>query len=192
MKVLIFHIGSLGDTLVGTPAMWAVRQHFPDSHITLLSDRQIGKKLVTPRDVLEGSQIVDTFAEYGSSDAWFLSLLRKLLLLAWMRHQRFDVVAYLVHLHSDSSSKRVARDRRFFRMAGIKSFLGMGESFAWPTKRCDQPLPTIPSMAEQLLARLRASGVGVSVDGMRTDIGLNQDDLAKMAVWADKLVEDGD
>ena len=135
MKVLLFHIGSLGDTLASTPAMWAIREHFPSAHITLLCDRQIGKKYVTPRDVLEGSCIVDDFAEYSVGGFWggrFLNSLKKLSLLAWIRQQRFDAVAYLVHLHSGNSSQRVARDTRFLRLGGITSFLGMNEVFSWP------------------------------------------------------------
>ena len=193
MKLLLFHIGSLGDTLASVPAMWAVREQFRGSHITLLSDRQVGKKYVTPRDVLDGSQIVDAFADYGvggGRSARLLNPVRKLALLAWMRQQHFDAVVYLVHLHSRGSRKRVIRDRHFFRLAGVKTIMGMDDIFPWPSKQDAHPLPTIPPMAEQLLSRLRASGIGGPADRLRIDIGLNADDREKVAVWADQLADD--
>src|SRR5207248_1871638 len=38
-RILVFRIGQLGDTIAALPAMWAVRDHFPDAELTLLCDR---------------------------------------------------------------------------------------------------------------------------------------------------------
>jgi lipopolysaccharide heptosyltransferase III len=194
MKILFFHTGSLGDTLAVVPAMWAVRQQFPDSHITLLSDRHVGKNYVTAREVLEGSQVVDEFTEYGVESrfgAKIFNIVRKLTLLARLRMQRFDAVAYLVHLHSMNVSKRIKRDRRFFQLAGIKTTWGMVKPFPWPTKCDDEPLPKIPSMSEQLLCRLRTSGINIPFGELRTDIGINEHDASNLGDWTSNLANDG-
>src|SRR5687768_5614672 len=51
-SVLIYRIGSLGDTLVALPALWAIREHFKDARITLLCDQHAGKNYVVASDLL--------------------------------------------------------------------------------------------------------------------------------------------
>jgi len=38
-SVLVYHIGSLGDTLMAAPALWALRAHWPAAHVALLTKR---------------------------------------------------------------------------------------------------------------------------------------------------------
>ncbi len=37
-KILVYRIGHLGDTLVSLPAFWAIREAYPNAHMTLLTN----------------------------------------------------------------------------------------------------------------------------------------------------------
>ena len=63
-SILVFRIGSLGDTLVSVPSFWAIRQNFPGAKVTLLCDQQVGRRYVLAADVLRGSGTVDDFMLY--------------------------------------------------------------------------------------------------------------------------------
>jgi len=43
MKILIFHVGSLGDTLVSALALHMICENFPEAKLTLLSNNQAKK-----------------------------------------------------------------------------------------------------------------------------------------------------
>jgi ADP-heptose:LPS heptosyltransferase len=122
LKVLVYHIGSLGDTIVCIPALRALRHQFGnDARITLLHDVH-DSGLVTAEAVLSCTHLVNGFLTYRfersinrkARSAWSLhSLLRK---------NRFDVVVSL--LPSDRSAKALWRDRLFFRLCGIRRMIG--------------------------------------------------------------------
>lgn len=75
-KILIFRIGQLGDMLVSVPALWAIRDNYPEAHLTLLCDGHIDRDYVTASDVLEGSGIADDFFPYYIVDSRLKRLTR--------------------------------------------------------------------------------------------------------------------
>ena len=92
-RILVFRIGQLGDTIVALPAMWLVRKHFPNAHITLLCDRHPGRSYVMASDLLRGSGIFDDYLSYpasGSGD--LLQRGRMATLLTAIRFGRFDTL----------------------------------------------------------------------------------------------------
>ena len=50
-RLCIFRIGQLGDLLVATPALWVIRENFPQAHLTLLSEKHLGKSYVSAPQV---------------------------------------------------------------------------------------------------------------------------------------------
>ena len=54
-NILVYMTGSLGDTLAAVPALWAVREHFRDASITILSDSQVDGGRVLPRPSCEAA-----------------------------------------------------------------------------------------------------------------------------------------
>lgn len=161
-NVLVFRIGSLGDTLVAVPALWVLREHFPGAHFTLLCDRQ-STKLVLAADVLDGSGLIDDFLTYpfrGSRLTRFLDGAR----LWWrLRRRHFDALVYLAP--SQRSPAQVRRDRLFFKTLGIKTLIGM--DFRGPDflEKAVYPLPELPREADLLLERLASSGIPVPAPG---------------------------
>lgn len=155
LNILIFHIGSLGDTLVSVPAVRAVREHFEKARITLLSDTRIGGNYVQAREVLDGSGLIDDWMTYpvaNSAAGGLLKPLWMLRLLAELRLRRFDTLVYLVG--SRRSDVRVSRDAAFFRLAGIGRMIGTRGFYRFPVRGNGRPLPRVPHQSDQILARL--------------------------------------
>jgi ADP-heptose:LPS heptosyltransferase len=65
-NVLIFRIGSLGDTLIALPAFHLLRAQFKNSCITLLTNSSIdgGVKAAPSYQILIGSGLIDKYIEY--------------------------------------------------------------------------------------------------------------------------------
>jgi ADP-heptose:LPS heptosyltransferase len=65
-RVLVFRIGSLGDSLVALPALRNIRREFPDAAITLLTNVPVngGVKAASSFQVLSGCGLIDDFIEY--------------------------------------------------------------------------------------------------------------------------------
>ncbi len=185
-SILVFRIGSLGDTLVSLPSFWAIRENFPGAKITLLCDKQVGRKYVLAADVLRGSGTVDDFLIYPAKDGR-LSQLTAMIGLMWkLRRRRFRILIYLAPSLRDP--QQIERDRRFFRLAGIRRLIGMG-GFQPRLKRApDHSLATLSYEADLLLRRLASDGLRVPPPGHgRMDLGIGQVEQEEVDRWLARL-----
>ena len=170
-RILVFRIGQLGDTIVSLPAMQAVRRNFPEAHIALLSDRHPGKSYVVASDLLRGAGIFDEFLSYPVSESGeFLRGGRMAALLTSIRRKRIDTLVYLAP--TNRTPEQIARDRQFFRLAGIRNFIGMSGFEPLEPKQLGQPMTQVPRESELLLRRLAASGLSVAgnAETLKTEI----------------------
>jgi ADP-heptose:LPS heptosyltransferase len=194
-SVLIFHIGSLGDTLVSLPALWAVREHFPGARLTLLCDHHPRRRYVLAPDLLRGCGAVDDFMLYPVDNSRLgrvLRPVRMLKLLLQLRSRRFDVLVYLPP--SRRSSRNITRDLKFFRLAGIPEHYGteMG-TWVYLTKVAGVPLAPVAQEGERLLQRLAASGIPVPpLSEARMDLGLGAAEQEAVDAWRRTLPPDGE
>jgi len=190
-RILVFRIGQLGDTIVSLPAMWAVRRHFPNAHIALLSDRHPGKSYVLASDLLRGAGIFEEFLSYPVSETGFiLRPGRMATLLAAVRRRNFDTLVYLAP--SNRKPEQIERDRRFFSLAGIKNFIGMEGFPVWQSKNPGVPLDAMPSESNLLLDRLAVSGIRVPAgDERKTELRLGAKEDEQLASWLAQLQPDG-
>jgi asparagine synthase (glutamine-hydrolysing) len=192
-KVLVFRIGQLGDTVAALPAMWAVRQQFPDAEMTLLCDRHPDKNYVFGPDLLGGSGLFQKFQFYPVRDGGLNPVIRSrdmLRLLARLRRERYNALVYL----SPSARTRlqILRDRRFFRLAGIRRFIGMEGFAAAPQRAAGRALDEVPHETELLLARLAASGVVIPPTGRGClDLKLGAKEESEVTDWLGTLPGDG-
>lgn len=163
MKVLVYQIGQLGDTIVSIPALRAVREHFGETaDIYLLHDAT--GQLVTSQMVLEGSGIVDGFIPYSPEKAPWKKLRTVTTLWRRLRGERFDAVVSV--LPSDRPRWALLRDCVFYRACGISRLIGFrpfSEREIRPRKTSGRPAKTA-SEARFRLRRLFAEGIGVASD----------------------------
>ena len=117
--VIIFRIGSIGDTVVALPCLHAIARQYPQARRILLTDKPHSARASSAESVLDGSGLIDG-AEYfpprlGSLSA-AVSLIRRL---------RATGARTLVYLAPRTSIRQIRRDRLFFRLAGIRHFIGL-------------------------------------------------------------------
>jgi ADP-heptose:LPS heptosyltransferase len=160
-RILAFHLGHLGDTIVSIPALRALRRHFgPGTEIMLLHNRGLSR-LVTPAEVLEEQGLVDGFMSYGAGSGIGGQLRALFDNLVAIRGGRFDAVAYLAP--SQRPRRSVLRDHAFFTICGIPRLLG----FHGIPRRVSEPVDSagrpaaVPHEALLRLGRLRQDGVDV-------------------------------
>ena len=174
--ILVYRIGQIGDTVVALPGFWVVRESYPDARLCLLCDRHPGRNYVLARELLDGAGLFDEFITYDvdrSATGRLKALWGMLCLLPRLRRERFDTLVYLVP--SCRTRSQIARDRLFFRLAGIRRFIGMTGFPKLPEKQKGRPLPEVPREADLLLVRLAASGLPVPPEGQgHMDLGLGE------------------
>ena len=157
-RVLVYHIGNLGDTVASVPALRVIRRQYgSDAEITLLYDYD-RKELISAQDVLTGSGLIDHFLGYRKARGWVQISLAAL--DAWWRIllRRFDTVIYL--MQSERSARSVARDKLFFRACGIQRRLGFeafSKEYLYPGST-DGRLQVVDHEALRRLNRLRKEG----------------------------------
>ncbi|MCX7856936.1 MAG: glycosyltransferase family 9 protein [Deltaproteobacteria bacterium] len=190
MKVLVFHTGSLGDTLIALPAFKSIREHFKGVHITLLSDNQGDSGLINPKEILKEGVFVDSFLRYNANQSGIQDKLRETFQLAvLLRKQRFDTLIYLIRTGRPYIS--VLRDLVFFRIAGIKHFYGYRYASKLPSRKKLRPLPFIRHETDNLLFRLEAMGIKANGQMPKLHDWLSEEDFECVNKWVSTLPYDG-
>jgi hypothetical protein len=180
-RIVVFRIGQLGDTIVALPAMWLVRKNYPAAYMALLCDRHPGKTHVVASDLLRGSRIFDEYLSYPVSESGeFMRSGRMATLLANIRRKNFDTLVYLAP--TNRTTEQIARDHRFFSLAGIRNFIGMHGFEPLEPKQEGEPMVSSPPESELLFRRLETTGLKAeSGDRSRMDLGLGEADEAAMS-----------
>ena len=122
-RIVIFRLGSMGDTVVALPCFHAVRRAFPFAHITLLTNFPVSSKAAPMLNVLgEQSGFVDGVAQYPIGLRNPIGLLRLILRLKGLKSTT------LVYMRSKPSKKMIRRESLFFRIAGFRYILCVPEN----------------------------------------------------------------
>jgi ADP-heptose:LPS heptosyltransferase len=188
-RILVFRIGQLGDTIIALPAMRAIRSHFPDAHLALLSDSHPGESYVLASDLLSGCGLFNEFLSYRIHANRISRLWSMAFLLAVIRAKGFDTLVYLAP--TGRSKEQINRDRRFFRLAGIKRFIGMKKFATLPGKIPGRLMVRVKSEADLLLARLEADHIPVLAPGeARAEFRLGTAEETEVACWLNQLPSD--
>jgi heptosyltransferase-3 len=118
-RVLIYRLGSLGDTVVALPALHLIERTFPNARRVLLTNIPVQSKAAPAQAVLDGSGLVHGYMAYpvGTRNP------RELLPLWWqIRKLRPQVLVYLMARRSDRAT---LRDARFFHLCGVQRIIGL-------------------------------------------------------------------
>lgn len=118
-RVLLYRLGSLGDTLVALPALHLVARQFPDAERRLLTNFPVNVKAPPAAAILGESGLVHGYFRYtvGTRSP------RELWSLWWqLRQWRPDVLVYMAAVRGVRSAER---DRLFFRLCGISRQIGV-------------------------------------------------------------------
>jgi len=180
-RILVYHIGSLGDTVVAVPALWAVRDNYPDAHVTMLTDEQPNRTVVQACEILDGSGLIDDYIFYPTGN---LPAMARLSLR--IRSGKFDSLVYLIR--ATANDRRMLRDKMFFKLSGITQILGMQGIPAAPEISRAGGLPRLPNITDTLLGRLAASGLQVPSEGDgKREIGIDGRETRNVEQWISGL-----
>lgn len=117
-RVLIYRLGSLGDTIVSLPCLHKIRDSFPDAERILLTNKPVSTAAPRMLDILRGSDLVHDAVEYevGTRSP-------KVLAALWFKLRRLRPEA-LVYLAATRGAPTLRRDLAFFRACGISRVIG--------------------------------------------------------------------
>ena len=117
-RVLIYRLGSLGDTVVALPAFHLIAQAFPDAERRLLTNYPVADKAPPAAAILENTGLVHGYFRYYAGTRSWRELIR---LWSEIRRWRPDVLVYLGPARGIESTRR---DVRFFHLCGIRRIVG--------------------------------------------------------------------
>lgn len=118
-RILIYRLGSFGDTVVALPALHLVTRSFPHARRVLLSNMPAHSKAPAASAVLTGSGLVDGYIQYQVGTRNLGHLIK---LWRDIRSFRPQILVYLAAVRGP---KAIARDVRFFRACGIQKIIGV-------------------------------------------------------------------
>lgn len=117
-RVLIYRLGSIGDTVVALPAIKLIARAFPNAERRVLTNFPVETKAAPVETILAGTGLVQGYIRYPLGTRRFSELYR---LRSEIRAWRPDVVIYIT---APRSWLRTMRDILFFRSCGISRVLG--------------------------------------------------------------------
>lgn len=117
-NILIYRLGSLGDTVIALPLFHRILELFPDAEISLLTNKPVMSKAAPLEAVLGKNKFFSKTLSYpvGTRNPLLLASLIK-----DIRKLNIDTVINLTALRSAKADKR---DKLFFKAAGVSQFVG--------------------------------------------------------------------
>lgn len=118
-RVLIYRLGSMGDTIVALPALRLVQRAFRDAERWVLTNFNVSSKAAPMAHVLDGTGLVHGYLEYpiGVRDPRGLLRLRR-----EIRRLRPEALVYMA---APRGRLKALRDVAFFRGCGIRRVIGV-------------------------------------------------------------------
>ena len=155
-EILIVSLSNIGDVVLTTPVITALRGYFPEAKITVV----VGERAVS---LLEGSRLIDRLVIYRKKS----SLFSKLGFLAELLKRRYDLVVDLRH----TLIPFLVSARRRSPVLRRSRALSMREKHLEVLKKMGFEIPDLPcfdffSAAEKksFLADLKAKGIAAAQD----------------------------
>jgi len=172
-NILVYRLGSLGDTIVALPCFHLLQRAFPHAEFTLLTNRPESGKTAPIEMILGRGLFYHDVIDYptGTRD-WkvFAGLVSEI------RRRRIDTA---VNLCAARGPRAALRDRIFFHAAGVHRKIG------WPVQPRDFQLIDNPvtglkeSETQRLLRRIESLGKPDLKDAEWWDLKLTPGELAE-------------
>lgn len=174
-RVLIFRLGSLGDTVVALPALHLVARAFPHAERRLLTNFPVNSKAAPAADILEHTGLVQSYFQYpvGTRDP-------RTLLKLWLQLLRWRPQA-LVYLGAKRGIVSARRDAAFFRLCGIPRIIGVPLTEDMQQNRWEESTQALEPEASRLVRNIAALGHINLDDPASWDLHLTPHEHAKAA-----------
>jgi ADP-heptose:LPS heptosyltransferase len=171
-RVVVYRIGSLGDTLVVLPAFHLVRRVFSEAHITLLTNVPVNARAAPMEAILRNTNLYNDTVAYPTS-LRDVSKLREL--RSTLKAGNYDCLIYLAEPKGGFVTS--IRDYLFFRLCGIRHVIGVPFS-----RRRLRPVPVpgselYESETARVLECIRQLGAVDLQDPQSWDLQLTKEEM---------------
>jgi heptosyltransferase III len=177
-RVLIYRLGSLGDTVVALPCLHHIARTFPNAERRLLTNIPVHAKAPAAAAVLGDSGLIHNYIDYPVG-------MRKprevLAVRAAIRSFRPQVLIYLSSLRGYRTAQR---DKLFFRLCGVPELIGFPESKQDCLRRQLPGSGDFEPEAARLAQSIRSLGLVQLDDPANWDLRLTPAEISR----ANKLV----
>jgi len=167
-RIVIFRLGSLGDTVVALPCLHKIAAAFPNAERIVLSNIPVSSKAAAIEAILANSRLIDGVIDYPLQAR---SIARLWALCLRLRALRAPTLVYLAPWRSRA---QLFRDLFFFRLCGFRRIIGAPIKRDLSRSRVDP----VTGLIEQECSRLA-----------RTLSPLGMIDLDDRANWDLRLTE---
>jgi ADP-heptose:LPS heptosyltransferase len=166
VRILIYRLGSLGDTVVALPCFRLIRSRHPDAEIAVLTNIPVSGKAAPLEAILENTGLADRFIPYpvGLRNPRKLAALRR-----QIAAEKFDLVISLTAARGLVAS---IRDYLFFRACGIPKIIGI--PFRRRDLHCVAQNGVYENEAIRLLRRIGWEKAGEPEDGRDLTLTVNE------------------
>lgn len=172
-SLLIFRLGSVGDTVVALPGFRLIKKAFPNAKRVVLTNKPVSHQACALELILENMGLADTFIDYPCH----VSLLQKIFLLR--KIIKANHFTKMIYFHQSRSWLQAWRDYLFFKFCGIKKIIGLSLFEHGFQYRFDNKKKLYESEYQRLARQLKALGEIDWRDKSITDLALTQDELKK-------------
>ena len=151
-RVLIYRLGSLGDTIVALPALHLIARAFPQAERRLLTNFPVNTKAPPATAILENTNLVHGYFRYtpGTRSP------RELFSLWWKIFRWHPQV--LIYMGPTRGVDAALRDARFFRLCGISRLIGVPATKDMQQNRWDDSQQALEPEAARLARNLAELG----------------------------------
>jgi ADP-heptose:LPS heptosyltransferase len=172
-RVLIYRLGSLGDTLIALPALHLVARAFPRAERRMLTNFPVNVKAPAAAAILENSNLVHGYFRYVVG----MRSPRELLSLWWqLLRWRPQVLVYVGSARGVESARR---DAKFFRLCGIRQLIGIPLTEDMQQNRWEEQIQALEPEGARLTRNLAELGDAHLEDPASWDLRLTEAEHAR-------------
>jgi ADP-heptose:LPS heptosyltransferase len=151
-NIIIYRLGSLGDTIVALPCFHKIAQSFPESTRILLTNVPVSTKAAPLEAILGGSGLVDRVIAYPVGTRSVLKVWRV------SREIRAANATTLIYLMPARGRLAAIRDFIFFRLSGVRRIIGLPATADLQNNRVDSATGYLERECERLVRTMAALG----------------------------------
>ena len=166
-KVLIYHVGNIGDIIVATPVYRSIRKAFSKAKITLLTSP--GRRdLPGAQEIIAPLSLVDYLTLYYPEEMSSVKNLIKF--FRWIKREGYDFLIYLPA--NQWGFRHILRDMVFFRLAGIRYAVGfvIYEGYYFYKKYHQMPVSEVERLSKLL------APIGITPDTRTLEFPVKSED----------------
>lgn len=172
-RVLIYRLGSLGDTVVALPALHLVARAFPQAERRMLTNFPVNVKAPPAAAILDNSGLVQDYFRYSMGTRNLGELLALWWQLLCWRPEA------LVYIGGARGVKSARRDATFFRLCGIRRLIGVPVTEDMQQNRWQEQEAALEPEGERLVRNLAELGDVRLDDPKNWDLRLTGEEHAR-------------